>query len=320
MSDAAPSDRPGDALDREAEAIDDAVREGRFQRWLALVAAGASAMSGLEVAYEHYRGSYSRRVMYTPVVLSIALTGGGIAGFCNATLARTALPVVSILTLADSGLGFYFHVRGIARKPGGWRLPVTNAIMGPPVFAPLLFGVSAYLGLLASLLRRGGEHRGFPRPAQPNHWAKRLGSAHEPIDFAQDVREGRFQKQLAFATVVSAALSGFEAWYSHDKNAFRYRVQWTPLVSASLLMASGVGALGSARIAHTWLPATSALAIANGGAGFFYHVRGVLRRPGGLRKPFYNLVYGPPVFAPLLFAASGSLGLLASLLRREGDA
>ena len=33
--------------------------------------------------------------------------------------------------------------------------------------------------------------------------------------------------------------------------------------------------------------------------------------------PFYNLMYGPPVFAPLLFAAAGFLGLLASLLRRE---
>jgi hypothetical protein len=36
-----------------------------------------------------------------------------------------------------------------------------------------------------------------------------------------------------------------------------------------------------------------------------------------LKKPLYNIVYGPPLFAPLLFAASGLLGLLASLLRRE---
>ena len=37
---------------------------------------------------------------------------------------------------------------------------------------------------------------------------------------------------------------------------------------------------------------------------------------GVLGYPLYNLMYGPPVFAPLLFAASGFLGLLASLLRR----
>jgi hypothetical protein len=61
----------------------------------------------------------------------------------------------------------------------------------------------------------------------------------------------------------------------------------------------------------------SALAIADGTVGFGYHARGVLRRPGGLKKPIYNIIYGPPLFAPLLFAASGFLGLLASLLRRE---
>jgi hypothetical protein len=50
--------------------------------------------------------------------------------------------------------------------------------------------------------------------------------------------------------------------------------------------------------------------------GFFYHARGVLRRPGGTKLPLYNILYGPPIFAPLLFAATGFLGLLASLLRR----
>ena len=61
----------------------------------------------------------------------------------------------------------------------------------------------------------------------------------------------------------------------------------------------------------------SMLAIADGGVGFFYHARGVLRRPGGLKKPLYNMLYGPPIFAPLLFAACGALGLLACLMRRE---
>ena len=58
----------------------------------------------------------------------------------------------------------------------------------------------------------------------------------------------------------------------------------------------------------------SALAVANGSIGFGYHVRGVLRRPGGTKKLVRNVIYGPPIFAPLLFAASGFLGLLASVL------
>ena len=131
------------------------------------------------------------------------------------------------------------------------------------------------------------------------------------------MREGRFQKQMAVAAAISAFFSGFEAWYSHYKNNFRYKAQWTPGIVAPALMAAGIGAVKSQRVAHTWLPAVSALAVANGAIGFGYHARGVWRRPGGLKKPIYNIVYGPPIFAPLLFAASGFLGLLASLLRRE---
>ncbi len=311
--------RNGGEIERAAVDVDVRVREGRFQRWLALIAGVASALSGLEVAYEHYRGSYSRRIMYTPVILSGALIAAGTSGFFSRRAARTVLPAVSAITLADCAVGFYFHVRGIQRKPGGWRLPIVNMIMGPPVFAPLLFGVSAYLGLLASFLRRD-EHtnqRLLPRPTHPHHWAAVLTGGHEPISWKQDLREGRFQKQMAVATAVSAFFSGVEAWYSHYKNNFRYTAQWTPVIATPLLMAAGAGAVKSARVAHTWLPAVSAVAMADGAVGFFYHARGVLRRPGGMKRPIYNIIYGPPLFAPLLFAASGFLGLLASLLRRE---
>ncbi len=294
-------------------------REGRFQRWLALIAGASSILSGIEVTYEHYKGSYSRRIMYTPVILSAALLLAGVSAFFSRRAARTALPVVSAVTLADGVAGFYFHVRGIQRKPGGWRLPIVNIIMGPPLFAPLLFGVSAYLGLLASLLRRNDTdaNTGLPRPAHPRHWAVVLTREYEPISLAQDVREGRFQQQMAIATVVAAFFSGVESWYSHYKNNFRYTAQWTPVVIAPLLMLAGAGAVKRRRIAHTWLPALAAAAVVNGVVGFWYHLRGVLRRPGGLRKPIYNVLYGPPLFAPLLFSATGFLGLLASVLRRE---
>ena len=71
----------GASLERVAATTDLDIREGRFQRWLALISALSSALSGVEVAYEHYKGSYSRRVMYTPVILSGALVAGGLVGF-----------------------------------------------------------------------------------------------------------------------------------------------------------------------------------------------------------------------------------------------
>src|SRR3954449_7645983 len=106
---------------RELVVVANHIREGRFQRSLSLLTAATSVVSGLEVAYEHYRGSYSRRVMYTPVVLSGVLGVAGVAGFFTRRAASTVLRAASFVTLVDAGVGFYFHVRGIARKPGGWR-------------------------------------------------------------------------------------------------------------------------------------------------------------------------------------------------------
>ena len=141
------------------------------------------------------------------------------------------------LTLADCAIGSYFHIRGIQRKPGGWRLPMTNIVMGPPVFGPLLFGTSAYLGMVASFLRR--EERSWPGEAfrgrrDAKHWAGLLTNEHDTIGWEQDLREGRFQKHMAIATAIAASCSGFEAFYSHYKSNFRYKAQWTPVVVAPL--------------------------------------------------------------------------------------
>lgn len=286
------------------------VREGCFQRSLCLIVATTSVASGLEVGYEHYKGSYSNPVMYTPVILSGALAGASLFAVFSRVAARTVLRYVSIVTLADGIIGFFFHVRGIARKPGGWSLPVTNIVMGPPIFAPLLFGTSAYLGLMASYLRR--EEDLHTLKGQVDGWVHGGSS-----DWKINLRHGRFQKHLAAVTVLWAFFSGFEALYSHYKSNFRYKAQWTPVLLAPFLIAAAAGAIKSRRIANTVLPAVSALALADGAVGFFYHARGIVRRPGGLKKPLYNIIYGPPIFAPLLFAACGFLGLLASLLRRE---
>ena len=298
------------------------IREGRFQRSLALLTAATSVFSGLEVAYEHYRGSYSRRVMYTPVILSGVLAIAGIAAFFSRRAARTILRLAAVVTLVDAGVGFYFHVRGIYRKPGGWRLPMTNMIMGPPIFAPLLFGTSAYLGLIASYLQREDANaiEGSDRSGGTDHWLARLLPAREGrelISEEQDIREGAFQRQVALITGISALLSGFEAYYSHYKNNFRYRVQWTPIVIAPLLAGASFGAVRSRRMANAALPAISAVANVDSEVGYIYHARGVLRRPGGTKHLIYNIMYGPPIFAPLLFGAAGMLGILASLLRRR---
>jgi hypothetical protein len=303
---------------RDGEIVANHVREGHFQRTLSLITAGSSIVSGLEVAYEHYRGSYSRRVMYTPVILSVLLTAAATAAMFSRAAARTVLRLTSAVTLVDSGVGFYFHIRGIQRKPGRWRLPMTNMIMGPPIFAPLLFGTAAYLGLIASYLQR--EDARSIESGDKDTWLARLlppRAGRELLSEEQDIREGRFQTQVAIVTASSALLSGFEAYYSHYKNNFRYWVQWTPIVLAPLLAGAALASIRSRRVARTALPLLSVAAGADAAVGFFYHARGVVRRPGGTKHILYNILYGPPIFAPLLFGAAGMIGILASLLRRK---
>lgn len=294
------------------------VREGRFQRSLSLIVAATGVVTGLEVGYEHYKGSFSNPIMYTPVLLSGSLAVSGLLAVFSRRMARTAMRWVSILSLADGIIGVGFHIRGVARKPGGWRLPVTNIVMGPPIFAPLLFGTSAYLGLMASYLRREDDPRDARAETDGGDGAAGEKGSGKKSDWRTEIAYGRFQKHLSAITIAWAFFSGFEALYSHYKSRFRYGVQWSPILLTPLLMAAAFGAMRSRRIANTLLPAASAVAMADGAIGFYYHARGIVRRPGGMKKPLYNILYGPPVFAPLLFAACGFLGMLASLVRREG--
>jgi hypothetical protein len=284
--------------------VRDHIKDGRFQRSLALVTAASSLVSGLEVSYEHYKGSYSNLIMYTPVLLSVGVTGAAIAGFFSRRAAQTVMRWTSALTLVDGMIGFGFHIRGIQRKPGGWRIPIINIVMGPPIFAPLLFGTAAYLGFMASYLRREED---------PQH----IGNTHY-TGWKRELNEGQFQKHLCAVAAVWTIFSGFEAWYSHYKSRFKIWAQWTPVILAPIQLAACIGAIFSARVARRMLPAVSTLAMIDGGVGFTYHVRGIASRTGGKKHWLYNILYGPPVFAPLLFAACGALGLLASVLRREG--
>jgi hypothetical protein len=78
----------------------------------------------------------------------------GIAAAINRRAAHLLLPIVSFATLVDGALGFLLHLQGLFRMPGGARNLRFNVVMGPPLFAPLLFSAVGLLGLIATLLRR----------------------------------------------------------------------------------------------------------------------------------------------------------------------
>jgi hypothetical protein len=133
----------------------------------------------------------------------------------------------------------------------------------------------------------------------------------------RNVREGRMQRSLALATAASALPLGVEIWFEHYRGSFGDKWMWTPIVLTPPLVAAGAAGAVSPRVARTVLPAVSMLYAADGLAGMITHLRGVMRKPGGLREPLYNVVMGPPLLAPGSLVLVGALGMLAAASRRE---
>ncbi len=130
------------------------VEHGRFERSLSGLTAVSALVTGAEVYLEHYKASFGNKWMWTPVALTPPLVAAGIGGVFSKRWAKTALPVTAAAYAANGLLGEYFHARGVARKPGGWKLYSYNLPMGPPISAPGLMAMVGGMGLLAALLRR----------------------------------------------------------------------------------------------------------------------------------------------------------------------
>ncbi len=130
------------------------VRRGRAQKTLAAATAFSALPLGLEIYFEHFRGSFGDKWMWTPIWLSPALTAAGIAGVRSRRAARTWLPVLSALYTLDGAIGVITHVRGVARKPGGFSEPLFNIVMGPPLLAPGSLALVGGMGLAAAALER----------------------------------------------------------------------------------------------------------------------------------------------------------------------
>jgi hypothetical protein len=143
------------------------------------------------------------------------------------------------------------------------------------------------------------------------------GGLHVLDRLLKDVEHGRFERSLSGLTAVGALVTGAEIYLEHDRASFANHMMWIPVALTPLASAAGVGGVFSRRLAKTALPIVSAVLVANGLQGTYLHIRGIAQRPGGWSFARYNAEMGPPLFAPLLFAMVGGMGLLAAVLRRE---
>ena len=130
------------------------LRHGRAQRTLAAVTAFSALPLGLEIYFEHFRGSFGDKWMWTPVALSPLLTASAIAAVGSKRAATTALPLFSGLYCLDGLIGVYTHLQGVRKRPGGFSEPLYNLVMGPPLLAPGSLALVGGIGLAASLAER----------------------------------------------------------------------------------------------------------------------------------------------------------------------
>ena len=130
------------------------IRTGHFERTLSALTAAGAIITTLEIYTEHDSASFGNRMMWWPIVAVPTLVPAGIAAVLSRRAAKTVLPFASAIVVANGVQGTYLHARGIAQKPGGWKMAAYNLEMGPPLFAPGLAALVGGMGLLASILRR----------------------------------------------------------------------------------------------------------------------------------------------------------------------
>jgi hypothetical protein len=130
------------------------VRDGRVQKLLAATTAMSVPALGAEIYFEHYKGSFGDKWMWTPLLLTPPLTVAGAAGVVSERAARTALPALSALYFLDGVVGIVTHLQGVRKRPGGLKEAHYNLVMGPPLLAPGSLCLVGGLGLAAAIVKR----------------------------------------------------------------------------------------------------------------------------------------------------------------------
>jgi hypothetical protein len=119
-----------------------------FARLYMLLVALAFVVIGLQVLLFHWRAGFRRWTMYGPVLLAPVIVVAGVVGALqrDGPLGWIALSVFA-LGILDGLVGIAEHLRGIARRIGGFSL--RNLMSGPPPLLPVAFTALALTGALA---------------------------------------------------------------------------------------------------------------------------------------------------------------------------
>lgn len=259
-------------------------------QWVALVVAVLTPVLLLDALAGHYRRSFAVRAQYAPFVSGGLLVLAALAALVLPRLvaARTVLADAGWLAVLTGIVGFGFHqYHGTYRKPGGYHLWLHYTMYGAPPLAPLALTA---LGLLAVIAARG------------------LGGASTVA--------GVGLRSALFALIALSLLGAvLQAAILHYRGAFNNPVMYVPVtipVITIVLLIWVLVAAGHAALAGLafWLWLTFIV----GFAGLGMHLRGFDREMGGLYIPWFNVLQGPPMWAPAAFTGFAAVGLVAVYL------
>lgn len=238
-------------------------------------AVGNLAFLAVDILFAHAANDFARRVEWLPIVFSLVAPLLLLPGLFSERLrARTRIVDVAVAlgSIAVGVAGMVLHLHSAFFE----RQSLHDLVYTAPFVAPL-----AYVGLgLLVLLNRMEEPTG---PA----WAPWV---------------------LLLALGGSMGNLGLSL-LDHAQNGFFSVAEWIPVVTAAfgtsfLLVALLRPTRGFLRLTLMVMAVQAAVGV----LGFALHLRADLQHPGELLRD--RLIYGAPVFAPMLFA---DIALLAAI-------
>ncbi|MFC0407253.1 hypothetical protein [Roseomonas elaeocarpi] len=257
-------------------------------------AAGTIATSVLiDSAVEHYRGAFSNKAMYTPIVVSaLSLLASYHGHRDHDPIPHKLRDAIYALSAITGVIGTGFHLYNVAKRPGGfcWQ----NLFYAAPLGAPAAITLSGMTGFLAERVRDN----------HPNSVPDVLG-----------LPAGRV---VAALTGIGLLGTTAEAALLHFRGAFHNPAMLLPVTvppaGALLLAGAALGPSERPRpLTRWWMRVTALLGVV--GVGF--HAVGVARNMGGWRNWMQNIQAGPPLPAPPAFTGLALAGLAAMGLLQD---
>jgi hypothetical protein len=254
-------------------------------RWVAVAAAVLTLLTLAEAVTGHYRSGFPLRAQYAPFASGGLLVVAALAAVAapGAPWARTALAAAGWLSVAVGVIGVgYHHYYGIAEKAGGYKWLLHYLMYGAPQLAPLALSATGALAVIAA-----------------------SGIAGRATVLGLDLRS-------ALLGTVAIALAGAvaQAGVLHYRGAFNNPLMYAPFAAPLLAAAASAWfvAAPSPRVRSALTP-LFVLTFVTGFVGVGMHLRGLDRQMGGLHLWLFNLLQGPPVWAPTMFSGFAAVGL-----------